>query len=411
MKKKIIITLSAVIIIAVLIGAYKSSQEKVVRVQTAKVFRDNITQTVTGNGRIYPVTEVKISARVQGKITEISVDEGDSVKVGQVLVRLERKQYLASLKRAQSSLLGARANLTLAGNELKRAKSLFRKKLTSKADLDVAQAKYDQALSTVQQMEASVSEAQDALDRTILSSPINGIVIQKNKEVGEIALGSQFQEDVILVVADLSNMEARVEVNENDIVNVALGDTTFIEIDAFPDSTFKGIVSEIANSAKTQSQGTVEEVTNFEVRIRLLDRLLSFRPGMSATADIATETHKNVLNLPIQSVTVREKSKLKRKSGLEKRLVKKEEESPKKNPGSKDNKKNKDMNEVVFVVNNGIAEMRPVKLGISDDSYYEVISGVKEGEEVVTGPFKLLSQNLKDGEKVKVDNKRRRRKK
>ncbi len=410
MKKKILITLSALVVIAVLIGAYRASREKVVRVQTAKVFRDNITQTVTGNGRIYPVTEVKISARVQGKITEITVDEGDSVKVGQVLVRLERKQYLASLKRAESSLLGARANLTLARNELKRAKSLFRKKLNSEADLDIAQAKYDQALSTVQQMEASVSEAQDALDRTVLSSPINGIVIQKNKEVGEIALGSQFQEDVILIVADLSNMEARVEVNENDIVNVALGDTTSIEIDAFPDSTFKGIVSEIANSAKTQSQGTVEEVTNFEVRIRLLDRLLSFRPGMSATADIATETHKNVLNLPIQSVTVREKSKLKRKSGLEKRLAKKEE-LPKKSPKDKKGKKNKDMTEVVFVVNNGIAEMRPVKLGISDDSYYEVISGLTEGEEVITGPFKLLSQNLKDGERVKGDNKRKRRKK
>ncbi|MFQ5583482.1 MAG: efflux RND transporter periplasmic adaptor subunit, partial [Calditrichia bacterium] len=379
-------------------------------VQTEKVFRDDITETVTGNGKIYPETEVKISARVAGKITSITVEEGDTVRSGQVLVTLEQEQYKATLTKAEYALTEAEANLTLAKNELKRTKELYEKNLTSAATLETAQAKYDQALSLMQQRKASVKEAQDALAWTVLSTPIHGVVIQKNKEVGEVALGSQFQEDVILVIADLKGMEARVEVNENDIIDVNLGDSAEVEIDAFPDTTFKGIVSEISNSAKTEGLGTVEEVTNFEVKIRLLNKLPSFRPGMSATADIATETHHDVLNVPIQSVTVRERKTLEKKRGMEEKNRKeKEEESIASKKKKRKKKKDEDLMEVVFVVNDGIAEMHPVKIGISDDNYYEAISGLEEGEEVITGPFRVLSRTLKDGQKVKVNNKKKRK--
>ncbi len=399
--KKVIIIAGVVVLIAVIVIFNLKQRDTAIVVQTEKVFRDDITQTVTGNGRIYPATEVKISARVSGKIVALDVDEGDSVKTGQVLVRLERDQYVASLEKAKSALLEARANLTLAESALRRTQELFQRNLASRADLDEAQAKYDQALSRVQQAEASVKEAEDALRKTVLVSPIDGVVIKKNKEVGEIALGSQFQEDVILVVADLETMEARVEVNENDIINVNPGDTALVEIDAFPDSLFPGVVTEISNSAKTVGAGTVEEVTNFEVKIRLFNRLPDFRPGMSAMAEIATETHKNVLNVPIQSVTVRERQEVFPEMSS-KELNTAQQKEKKRSKKAKKYKREDDLVEVVFVVKDGVAHVRPVKLGISDDNYYEVLSGLEEGEEVVTGPFKVLSKILKDGDRVKV---------
>ncbi len=401
--KKALIIIGIVVIVGVIIGLNLKKGDKAIVVQTEKVFRDDITQTVTGNGRIYPTIEVKIAARVSGKIIALDVEEGDSVKAGQVLVRLERDQYVASLEKSKSALLEARANLTLAESGLRRTQELFQRNLASQADLDEAQAKYDQALSRLQQAEASVREAEDALRKTVLVSPINGVVIKKNKEVGEVALGSQFQEDVILVVADLKTMEARVEVNENDIINVNPGDTAMVEIDAFPDSLFPGVVTEISNSAKTTGAGTVEEVTNFEVRIRLFKRLPDFRPGMSAMAEIATETHKNVLNVPIQSVTVRERQEVMPELN-KKELQQAQQKEKKRSKKTKKYKREDDLVEVVFVVEDGIAHIRPVKLGISDDNYYEVLSGLKEGDEVVTGPFRVLTKVLKDGDRVKVRN-------
>lgn len=405
-KKKIIIGAIIVVVVAVFVIVNVASKDEGTEVQTEKAFLDDITQTVSGNGRIFPETEVKISARVPGKIVLMAVKEGDSVKAGEVLVRLEQEQYKASLARAKSSLNEAEANLNLANSELKRSKELYSQNLISIAELEVAQAKYDQALSSLQQREASVNEAKDALEWTVLSTPIDGVVTEKNKELGEMALGSQFQEDVILQVADLSEMEARIEVNENDIINVNLGDSSEVEIDAFPDTTFTGYVSEISNSAETRGLGTIEEVTNFQVKIRLVDRLPSFRPGMSATAEVATETRNDVLNAPIQSVTVRDRKTLTRKKGIEE----KEAEVPEEATSPKDKKsvkKEDDLVEVVFVVEEGIAHMRPVTLGISDDNYYEIKTGLQDGEEIVTGPFRVLSRTLKDGEKVTVNNKKK----
>ncbi|MEJ2050720.1 MAG: efflux RND transporter periplasmic adaptor subunit [Calditrichota bacterium] len=403
--KKILIISAVVVVLAVIIIINLSSGKDAVAVQTEKVFRADITQKVTGNGKIYPVTEVNISAKVSGEILALNADEGDTVKVGQVLVRLDDQQYQAMLDRAKSSILGAQAEMKLAKTELGRNKDLFKQNLISQADLDVSQAKYENAESQYYQAEANLKEAQDAVDKTVLRSPINGVVIRKNKEKGEMALGSQFQADVILGIADLSRMEARVEVNENDIINVALNDTSSVEIDAFQDTTFRGIVSEISHSATTKSAGTIEEVTNYEVRILLLDKLPSFRPGMSATADIRTKTVRNALNIPIQSLTAREREKLEQARGVETTPAQREQEAQTENPKLKKEKKENEMVEVVFVVDNDVAKMREVKIGISDENYYEALQGVNEGDEVVTGPFKTLSRTLKDGDLVKVEKK------
>jgi len=403
--KKILIISAVIAVLAVIIIINLSSGKDAVEVQAEKVFRADITQKVTGNGKIYPVTEVDISAKVSGEILALNADEGDTVKVGQVLVRLDDQQYQAMLDRAKSSILGAQAQMKLAKTELGRNKDLFKQNLVSQADLDVSQAKYENAESQYYQAEANLKEAQDAVDKTVLRAPINGVVIRKNKEKGEMVLGSQFQADVIMGIADLSRMEARVEVNENDIINVALNDTSSVEIDAFQDTTFRGIVSEISHSATTKSAGTIEEVTNYEVRILLLDKLPSFRPGMSATADIRTKTVRNVLNIPIQSLTAREREKLEQARGVETTPAQREQEAQAENPKLKKEKKENEMAEVVFVVDNDVAKMREVKIGISDENYYEALQGVNEGDEVVTGPFKILSRTLKDGDLVKVEKK------
>ncbi len=402
--KKIVVIGGIVIVVGLIIFFGLKKREPAVEVQTEKVLKDNITQTVTGTGKIYPVTEVKISANVAGKILGIYAEEGDSVKTGEVLVRLEQEQYRASLDKAKSVLVGAQAQVKVSETELNRSTELHKKNLVSSADLETAQAKYDQAMSQLQQAQASLNEAEDALSKTVIRSPLNGVVIRKNKEVGEIALGSQFQEDVILVVANLTSMESRVEVNENDIVNVAIGDTASVDIDAFPDSVFHAIVTEISNSAETTGQGTLEEVTNFEVKLLLQEKLPGFRPGMSATADIATQTEKNVLTIPIQSLTARERKTLQTKKTMETTPAQREAEQASENARERRKKEN-ELVEVVFVVEDGVAKMRPVTVGISDENYYQVIEGVREGEEVITGPFRILSRTLKDGEAVKVNNK------
>ncbi len=408
MKKFIIIAL-VVIVVAVIVIVNLSRGERALIVQTEKVFRDDITQIVTGTGKIYPVTEVKISANVSGKIIGLYAEEGDSVKKGQLLVRLEQEKYRAQVERYKSSLKGAQADVKLSKMELQRSKELYEKNLLSRSELEAAEAKYERAISQLEQTQANLAEAEDALSKTVIRSPLNGVVIKKYKEVWAIALGSQFQEDVILLMADLSQMEARVEVNENDIVNVTIGDTAEVEIDAFPDTTFKAVVTDISNLAETRGQGTMEEVTNFLVHLLLLDQLPAFRPGMSATADIATETHKDVLNIPIQALTAREKSMLEPKNKVESTPAEREAEKGMEKKSRK-RKAEEEMVEVVFVVENGIAHMRPVKVGLSDENYYEVLEGLHEGEEVVTGPFRILSRKLKDGDKVKVVNRKSKRK-
>ena len=394
-KKKIIIIAAIFIVIAAFVILNLVKKEKGTEVEVEKVEIGKVVQTVTGSGQIRPEVQVKISANVAGKIIKLHAEEGDRVNKGQLLVELDQEQYIAALARAKSNMLSMRATEKKLKSELNRAKDLKAQGLISDADFEATEASYEAAESNTQQAIANMDEAKDMLAKTRLHSDMDGIVTDLNKEQGEMALGAQFQEDVIMVVSDLSKMEAAIEVDENDVVNVSLNDTSDIEIDAFPDTTFKGIVTQIANSATVRGLGTQEQVTNFEVTVALIEYNEKFRPGMSTTVDIITETRNNVLKVPIQAVTTREKEKLEKKRDIEDHP---EVESDSK---IKEDKK-KEMVEVVFVAEDNHAIAKPVKLGISDDSFYEIISGVNEGDEVVTAPFRVLSRTLQTDDLLEI---------
>jgi len=399
MKKKIIIGIAALAVIAIIV-VNVTKKEKGTAVDVEKISRGTIMQKITGSGQIQPEVQVKVSARVAGKILKLHAEEGDQVKRGQLLVELDQEQYRAALERTKSTLLSMKANEKKLKSDLLRSKELREKGLMSEAEYEAVQASYEAAESNTQQAEASVNEALDALEKTRLHADMDGTVSLLNKEEGEIALGAQFQEDVIMIVADLNKMEAVIEIDENDVVNVSLGDTSDIEIDAFADTLFKGVVTQIANSATVRGLGTQEQVTNFEVKVALLDYNEKFRPGMSTTVDIITETRDDVIKVPIQAVTVRPKEKLKKEPGVEEQAEESgggEETAP--------GDKKPEMTEVVFLVDGNKAVSKEVKLDISDDTHYAVLTGVEDGDEVITGPFRVLSRTLEDGDLIEYEKK------
>jgi HlyD family secretion protein len=407
-KRKRIIVLGGIlllILVSIIVALLSGGRERVVTVQVEKVQRRDITQIVTGTGKIQPEVEVKISAEVSGEIIEMPVKVGQRVKKGQLLVKIKPDFYIArkeameaNLKSAMAQLEIAKANLSKAESEFKRAEELYSKKLISDAEYEnartnynIAKAQYASANSAVEQARASLKQAQEDLAKTVIYSPIDGVVTQLNAEVGERVVGtSQMAGTVIMVVADLSKMEARVDVSEVDVVHVSIGDTAILSVDAFPERKIKGVVYEISNAAKTRGLGTQEEVVNFEVKIRILDKDIQLRPGMSVTADIITEKRYNVIAVPIQAVTVR--------------TVKKNKLVGNPSSDSQDEKKNMkdDMVEVVFVVENGVAKMVPVKRGISGEIYVEIVEGLKGDEEIVVGSFRAINRELEDGVKVRV---------
>jgi len=407
-KKKVIIAIVVIAVIATfVIINLKKSKGGEIPVQVEKVRRGDVTQIVSASGKVQPELEVKISANISAEIIGLYVKEGDRVRKGQLLVKLDSTKYRAAVERARSNKKSKEANLLKAKSDYKRTEDLYRQKLTSQADLENAEANLKLAESQLEQAEADLRQAIDDLAKTKLYSPLSGTVTLINKEVGEIALGSMFQADVIMVVADLSQMEVISEVDENDVVLVSEGDTTIIEVDAFPDTTFTGIVKRIAQSATTRGRGTQEEVTNFEVKIAILDKEEKLRPGMSATVDIKTDTRRNVLTIPIQAVTVRSRSEINRAQEAgdnDAKKAQRRKKSPEKQAGTIAAQKD-EMLEVVFVVKDGVARIVPVKTGISSDTDIEIVSGLKEGQEVVTGSYRALSKTLKDGSRVKITEK------
>lgn len=391
--KKALIIIGLIVVIGGIYAITLAKKDKGLEVTAQKITRGTVIKKVTGSGRIQPAVEVKVSATVSGKILHIYAEEGDPVKKGQLLVQLDREQYVASLKRARSGLLAAVANEKKTRNEMSRTQQLFNQKLISQSDFEAGEASLEALKAQRQQMEASLNEAQDRLSKTQLFATMDGIVTKLNKEQGEMAIGATFQEDVIMVVSDLSVMESVIEVDENEVVNIQLGDTCDVELDAFPDSTFRGKVSKIANTAITRGRGTQEEITNFEVTVTINNADQRFRPGMSTTVDVYSKRSDDVLRIPIQAVTVREKKKLKKKPDVEDKTT-----------DSVSVKSAADeMIEVVFVVDkDNHAKALPVKLGINDNDYYALLSGVEEGDRVVTGPYKILSKTLKNDEKVRI---------
>ena len=346
-----------IIVIAILVITNKD-KEKIISVQTEKVEKRTITQVVSATGKIFPEYQVELRPEVTGEIVNLPVKEGEIVKKGQLLIRIKPEQYLAQRDRARASLESAKAMLKVreAGLEkvkadYKRIQDLFKKELASEQELETAKSNYLQSVGQYQSQEASVLQAQaglhDAqvqLDKTVITSPINGRITALNVELSERVLGSSFSQGThLMTVADLSKMEARVEVDENDVVLISIGDTTNVSIDAFGDDKFLGLVSQIGNSAKTAGLGTQDEVVNFEVRVSLINPDSKVRPGMSCDADIQTETKQNVVSVPIQSVTARMEKK-----------DEKEKDEPK-------NGKRRKPEEVVFIVDGSVAKRLKLK--------------------------------------------------
>ncbi len=398
-----IIALALLIVVMVFVNI-KKNRGTTTDVVTVKVKKGEITKTVTGSGYLQPETDVQIAARISAEIIRIHVEEGDVVKKGQLLVELDRQRYIAQLEQAESQVLSAQASLKKAEADYSRVKDLYDQKLTSKSELDAAEASMLLAQSDVKIRGAYMRQAQDDLDKTRLLAPIEGVVTKLFKEEGEIAVGSEFNSDPVITVSDLSKMEALVEVDENDVVLVSLGDSTKIEVDAIPDTSFEGKVSEIAHTATTRGRGTQEQVTNFEVKVAVVNQVEKLRPGMTASVDIRTDTHYDALYIPIQCVTMKEISADSAKAdsvqSAEKSDSKKDRDDKK---GQDSEKKRKaEMKEAVFVVKDGVAKLAPVKTGISDDTYIEILSGLEEGDEIVSGSYKAISSLLKDGSKVKA---------
>ncbi|MBI5464976.1 MAG: efflux RND transporter periplasmic adaptor subunit [Ignavibacteriales bacterium] len=404
-KKKIIIfsVIGVVIIALVVLVLLGSNRENIVSVQTEKVQKRTITQIVSATGKIQPETQVKINAEVSGELIELAVKEGQRVQRGQLLVRIKPDAYQAQFERAQASLAMSEANLKKAEAEFKRISELYAKKLVSDAEMDIARSSYQSAKASHDQAMASVKESRETMAKTTIYAPMSGIVSQLRSELGERVSGSTFTQGTdIMTIADLSKMEARVDVGENDVVMVSVGDTARIEVDAYAGKKFAGTVSQIANTAKSTGLGSQDQVTNFEVRILLKSpENVSFRPGMSVTADIETETHTGVFAVPIQSVTVR----LPKKEEMKQEETREGEAQVATKAKKKDEEK---LEEVIFAVKDGKASTIPVKRGLSDDTYVEVTGNVGDVD-VVTGPFRAINRDLENGAKVKVDNKNQRR--
>ncbi len=411
-KKKIIVftSLGILIIAVIVVALLNGNKEKIVKVTAEKVQRRTITQVVTATGSIDPIDKVIITPEVTGEIVELPVKEGDQVKKGQLLARIKPNIYIAQRNRAQASLQSAEANLKVreatldkAKSEYERIKKLFEKGLASQQELDNAKAnfltnegQYLSQVSMVKQAEESLAEKEEDLAKTKLTAPLDGTISQLNVELGERVLGSGFSQGTnMMTVSNLENMEAVVDVDENDVVNVAKGDTAIIKIDAFGDEEFKGLVYQVGNSAIKTGAGSQDQVVNFEVKINLLGKNSKIKPGMSCDADIQTETHQNVLAVPIQSLTARIDKGNFKKGKRDFRKMKKT---------NKVDKKNKPQ-EVVFLVNGDHAKMVKVKSGISDEDYIEIVSGLKEGDKVITGPYKAVSRALEDGTKILVEKK------
>jgi HlyD family secretion protein len=424
------IVIGAILLVAVLGGAaYMKNKNAdtglVVTVDKAVV--KTITQLVNATGKIQPEVEVKIAPEVSGEIIELPFREGASVKKGDLLVRIKPDNYRYQVEQQEANLTAAKATAVQANSQLlkakadfKRSEDLFAKQLVSDSDysavkstLEVAQANYDNALAQIRRTEGLLSQSRDQLSKTAIFSPMDGTISSLSTEVGErVASTGSYGGAEVMRVANLSDMEVRVNVNENDVVNVKVGDTSRINIDAYPSRKFTGTVKEIASAAKTQGANTQEEVTNFTVKIRVTDKDISLRPGMSANVDIETKTVANVIAVPIQAVTVRSREGNKTIEQLATDREKKNKETQGEGAAAAVNEKQQREREredraalqrVVFLRNGDTVKMTAVETGIGDTTHMEIKSGLKAGDEVVSGPFSTITRTLKDGSKVRLE--------
>lgn len=436
-RLKWILFIVAAILVIFFIGKKMGAGKKTEKVAVEKATKRTIIESVNASGKIYPEVEVKISPDISGQITELNVEEGDSVKKGTVLARiyadiyaLQRdeaasrvNQSVASVDNSKAALESLKATLDLAKQSLDRNKTLYDQKVISKAELEqfetsyrTAQANYNAALQNIKSLQAGVqstqtglSRANKDLSRTTIVAPMDGVISSLKVKKGESVAGSTFNVGTeMMTVADMSVLEVRVDVGENDIVKISIGDSADVEVDAYNKRKFKGVVTKIASSTKSSLGGiTSNDVTNYEVRIRLdkdsykdlAGKTFPFRPGMNASADIKTKRVDNVLAVPISAVNARVK-------GSDQSMEDKQKEE-KEVKGKNENDiallETDELEEVVFVLEkDGTVKKVVVRSGIQDINYIEVQNGLKEGDEVVIGPYNAISKTLKNGTKVNV---------
>lgn len=439
MSKKILIRVGvAIVIVAIVVLAVARKkgligEEDALKVTTEKAMLRSIIETVSANGKIQPEVEVKISPDVSGEIVELYVKEGDEVKAGDLMAKIDPKIYASNYDRMMAGVNSQKANLANsrarvaqvqaqfinAKASFERSDRLFKEKAISASEFDAAQSAFEVAKAevtaaqenvkaaefAVKSAEASVKEASENLYKTSIYAPVSGTISKLNVEKGErVAGASQFSSGTeILRIANLEVMEVNVSVNENDIVRIAINDTALVEVDSYLNRKFKGIITQIATSANVVGL-SADQVTNFDVKIRMIPDSYSdlkvkgqptaspFRPGMSATVDIQTETALNILTVPIQSVTTRQDTTIT------------EEKGPA-NAGDANDKTTKSTEaakEYVFTVKDGVAKLQEVKTAIQDNMYIQITEGLSEGDEVISGPYRAISKTLKDQDKVKV---------
>lgn len=423
-KKKTYIIIAVIVSSIILLLALSKmgvfgDKEEGIEVETAKANEITIVETVSATGKIQPEIEVKVSSQVSGEIIELPVKEGQIVKKGQLLAKINPDLYSSGVERSVSNYSGTKASLSQAEASFKeaqsnyqRSKTLFEKGIISKSDWDKATATFEAAKASresayfnVKSASATVKEAKDNLGRTLIYAPADGTISVLNVELGEKILGTQQMAGTeILRVANLNNMEVEVDVNENDIVKVTIGDTAKIQVDAYLKKEFKGIVTSISNSASATT--TADQVTNFKVKVRILKEsyqdLLQgkpasyspFRPGMTATVDIITTRKEKVIGIPLSAVVMKADTSAVNKNDFGK------EDDEKQKP--KSDKKF----ECVFVKNGSKAKIKIVKTGIQDDTNIEIVSGLQKGEEVIVGPYTTVSKDLNSGDKVNVASKK-----
>jgi HlyD family secretion protein len=409
------------------IVATRRNADKATVVTIEKALVKTITQIVSATGKIQPEVEVKISPEVSGEIVALPFKEGAAVKKGDLLLSIRPDNYQAQVEQQEAGLLAARATaeqskaqLSKAREDLERSVTLSARNLIAESeatktrtDVEVAQASYDSALAQIRRAEGQLKQSRDQLEKTTLYAPINGTVSLLNSERGErVVATGQFAGTEVMRVADLERMEVRVNVNENDVVNVKVGDLARISIDAYPNRKFAGFVKEIASSAKTTGAGSQEEVTNFQVKIRISEPGVALRPGMSANADIETKTAESVVAVPIQSVTVRSRDGAKTIEQLAEDRDRKDRESQGDGAAASVNEKQQSDREradrlalqrVVFMRSGDTVKQVSVETGIGDTSHIEIKSGLKAGDEVVTGSFSVITRTLKDGSAIRIE--------
>src|SRR5205809_3903741 len=426
-RRYIIFGSICLVLLLIIVWAVASRREKPIPVTTEKAVRKTILQTVSATGKAQPETEVKISPEVAGEITVLPVIDGGHENKGDLLVKVKPDSYKALLEQQEAAISSAKATnlqqkatMMKTEQDLKRADDMYAKKTISIQEYNTAQAAYDVAKNTyesslheIERAQAGSSQARDQLSKTTIYSPIDGTVTLLNSKLGErVVATNQFAGTEMMRVADLSHMQAVVDVNENDVVNVKIGDKASVKVDAYGDRKFHGTVYQIANSGTTTGAGTQEEVTNFQVKIRIDDHDVLLRPGLSCTADIETDMVKDVVAVPMQAVTIRIGDSNLSPEEIEKKKEKIAQRDKGDNSADLVNERQEKATQkeereklakVVFLKNGSKAHLVKVTTGIADETYMEIKSGVQPGEEVISGSYSAISRKLKDSAKVTYD--------